>query len=55
MREFSTGGTYVNFLTEDEGEDRIQAALGSGIERLRSIKRKWDPDNFFRTNRNIQP
>ena len=28
MRSFSTGGTYVNFLTEDEGEERIRAAYG---------------------------
>jgi len=27
MRSFSTGGTYINFLTEDEGPERIKAAL----------------------------
>jgi hypothetical protein len=55
MRPFSTGGTYINFLTEDEGFDRIEAALGKQIQRLAAIKAKWDPQNVFRTNRNIEP
>lgn len=55
MRRFSTGGTYINFLTEDEGPERIEAALSSGLQRLAEIKAKWDPENFFRTNRNIRP
>jgi len=54
-RSFSTGGTYINFLTEDEGAERIKAALGSGLERLAQVKAKWDPGNIFRTNRNIKP
>jgi len=55
MRGFSTGGTYVNFLTEDEGPERIAAALGKGLKRLGEIKAEWDPHNVFRTNRNITP
>lgn len=55
MRSFSTGGTYINFLTEDEGRDRIEAALGKGLDRLTEVKAKWDPQNVFRTNRNIKP
>jgi FAD/FMN-containing dehydrogenase len=55
LRPFSTGGNYINFLTEDESPERIQAALGSSTERLAEIKRKWDPENVFRTNRNIKP
>jgi FAD/FMN-containing dehydrogenase len=55
MKSFSTGGTYVNFLTEDEGRERIETALGTALERLRAIKAKWDPENVFRTNRNIAP
>jgi FAD/FMN-containing dehydrogenase len=54
-RKFSTGGTYVNFLTEEETGDRIQAAYGANLERLREIKHRWDPDNLFRTNKNIAP
>ncbi len=55
LKAFSTGGTYVNFLTQDEGPERIAAALGKGLRRLAEVKAKWDPANVFRTNRNIKP
>jgi hypothetical protein len=55
MKSFSTGGTYLNFLTQDDGAERTTAALGAALPRLAALKRKWDPDNFFRTNRNIKP
>jgi hypothetical protein len=55
MKSFSTGGTYINFLTEDEGPERIEAALGKSLRRLAEVKTRWDPENVFRTNRNIMP
>ena len=55
MKRFSTGGTYLNFLTEDDAADRTQAALGAASPRLAQVKARWDPDNFFRANRNISP
>jgi hypothetical protein len=55
LRRFSTGGTYVNFLTEEEGGDRIRDAYGANYERLAELKAKWDPSNLFRTNKNIAP
>jgi FAD/FMN-containing dehydrogenase len=55
LRRFSTGGTYINFLTEDDGAERTEAALGQALERLAQIKTRWDPQNVFRTNRNIRP
>ena len=55
MRSFSTGGTYINFLTEDEGDPRIRAAYGANYDRLVAIKRTWDPGNLFRANKNIVP
>jgi FAD/FMN-containing dehydrogenase len=55
LRRFSTGGTYVNFLTEEETGDRLKQAYGSHYERLAQVKRDWDPDNFFRLNKNILP
>lgn len=55
MKPFSTGGNYINFLTEDEGPERIKAAIGKGLQRLSEVKAKWDPENVFRTNRNIKP
>ena len=55
MRRFSTGGTYVNFLTEEEGDERIHAAYGNNYKRLVEIKTKWDPGNLFCMNKNIAP
>ena len=55
MRRFSTGGTYVNFLTEEEGDERIHAAYGRNYDRLVDVKTKWDRENLFRTNKNIAP
>jgi hypothetical protein len=55
LKSFSTGGTYINFLTEDEGPERMAAALGKGLKRLGEVKARWDPENVFRTNRNITP
>ncbi len=55
MKSFSTGGTYINFLTEDESPERIAAAFGKGLPRLAEVKAKWDPQNVFRMNRNIKP
>jgi len=55
LRRFSTGGTYVNFLTEEEGDERIRAAYGDNYQRLAEAKSKWDPNNLFRMNKNIAP
>lgn len=55
IRSFSTGGTYVNFLTEEEGDERIHAAYGDNYERLIEVKTKWDAKNLFRMNKNIVP
>ena len=55
LKAFSTGGNYVNFLTDDEPPERVRAALGPAVQRLAQVKRRWDPDNVFRTNRNVAP
>jgi len=49
------GGGYVGFLGEED-EDALRAAYPGGTwERLRSVKRRYDPDNLFRLNHNIPP
>ena len=46
---------YVNFLME-EGEDRVRQAYGADkYDRLKALKRAYDPTNFFRLNQNIKP
>jgi FAD/FMN-containing dehydrogenase len=55
LRPFSTGRTYINFQTADEGEDRVRATYGVNWDRLVEVKNKYDPDNLFRANRNIRP
>ncbi len=54
LTEHVTAGVYVNFLSPDE-EDRRRAAYGNNHERLRRIKARYDPDNFFHVNHNIEP
>lgn len=54
IQPYSAGGTYVNFMM-DEGDDRIKATYGQNFERLQKVKGRYDPDNFFRVNQNIQP
>lgn len=54
MEPFATGGVYVNLLGTEE-QQRVPAAYGKNYERLVEVKKKWDPDNVFRMNHNIQP
>jgi FAD/FMN-containing dehydrogenase len=54
LQPFSTGGNYVNFQTDDEPELRTAASYRHNLDRLRDVKRKYDPDNVFRVNRNIR-
>ncbi|MDJ0590801.1 MAG: FAD-binding oxidoreductase [Pleurocapsa sp. MO_226.B13] len=46
-------GVYVNYLDSDEGNSRVRAAYGANYDRLVVVKRKYDPNNFFRHNNNI--
>jgi hypothetical protein len=55
MKPFFSAGVYVNTLFNDEGMDRVRAAYGDNYDRLREIKRKYDPSNLFRWNNNIVP
>ena len=55
LRPFSTGRTYVNFQGRDEDDARIRATYGANYDRLVELKRRYDPANLFRSNRNIVP
>ena len=55
LRPWSTGATYINFQTADEGDDRVRATYGANYDRLVEVKRRYDPGNLFRANRNIRP
>ena len=55
VQPHSTGGVYVNYMSNDEA-DRVRAAYGTRhFERLAAIKKTYDPDNLFRMNQNIAP
>ena len=49
----STG--YINHLAADDPPEKVRASYGTNLERLRQLKTKYDPTNFFRLNPNITP
>lgn len=55
MEPFVGSGRYVNYLGDDETGDPVPAAYGPNYRRLRALKTKYDPTNFFRLNQNIRP
>jgi hypothetical protein len=50
-----TKGFYVNALAAEDAAQRIRNTYGANYERLVALKRKYDPQNFFRRNANIPP
>jgi FAD/FMN-containing dehydrogenase len=55
LQEHYSGGRWLNYLADDEGGDAVRAAYGPNYDRLVEVKRRYDPDNFFRLNHNIVP
>lgn len=47
-------GAYTNMFSDEES-DRVKEAYGGQYARLAMLKRRFDPDNFFRLNPNIRP
>ena len=55
MGPFVASRRYVNYLGDDEEGDSVAAAYGRNYQRLRELKAKYDPENFFHINQNICP
>ena len=56
LQPHRAGGVYVNFLDSDDDSSRVREAYGDQIwRRLAEVKAKYDPDNAFHHNKNIQP
>lgn len=49
----NTGRTFLNFLADPSNAK--SAYSEPDLARLRSVKRAYDPDNFFHLNHNIKP
>ena len=50
----SAAGGYINFAAADD-QARVPDNYGTNYERLREVKRTYDPQNLFHLNQNIVP
>jgi FAD/FMN-containing dehydrogenase len=55
MRPHFGSGRWLNYLGDDQAEEAVRAAYGANYERLREVKRRYDPENVFHLNHNIAP
>jgi FAD/FMN-containing dehydrogenase len=56
MQPFAAGRQYVNYQGADESaQDQVRVAYGPNYDRLVELKTKYDPQNLFRLNQNIEP
>ena len=49
----SQGGGYINFASADD-QAKVAANYGVNYARLQEVKRRYDPENLFHLNQNIQ-
>jgi FAD/FMN-containing dehydrogenase len=54
IEPFSQGGGYINFLSQDD-QPQASSNYGANYDRLRTVKRTYDPGNVFHVNQNIAP
>ena len=54
LHPYGAGGAYINFMMDNEGDDRIRATYGSNYERLAANQRQVRCANFFNVNQNIR-
>jgi FAD/FMN-containing dehydrogenase len=56
IEPWSVSGGYANYMQADEPLERVRAAFGDGaFERLRALKKRYDPGNVLHRNQNIPP
>ena len=54
LRPHTADRSYVNNLISEDGR-KVDEVWGANYRRLVSVKRRYDPDNVFRLNHNIDP
>jgi len=51
-----SGGAYLGFSADASTEQTVvEQQYGGNLDRLKQVKRTYDPDNLFRVNNNITP
>jgi FAD/FMN-containing dehydrogenase len=55
LRPHLATGRWLNYLGDDQADGAIRDAYGPNCERLREVKRRYDPDNVFHLNHSIVP
>jgi FAD/FMN-containing dehydrogenase len=56
LEPWAHGGGYLNYASEAVTDDGLETEFGAErLNRLRAVKRRFDPDNVFRFNHNIVP
>ncbi|MDA0822056.1 MAG: FAD-binding oxidoreductase [Proteobacteria bacterium] len=57
LQPHCNGRIYANLMGGDQmtEETQLRSAFGVNYDRLVTLKRKYDPTNFFRLNQNIKP
>ena len=55
LRAHAQQGGYINYLGDDDIENRTREVLGANFHRLQSLKDRYDPRNILHLNQNIPP
>ena len=55
VRPYLAERRWLSYLDDDDAADAVRAAYGPNYDRLVEVKRRYDPENVFRLNHNIDP
>ncbi len=55
LEPYFAGRRYLNYMSEDDLGQAVQAGYGPNYERLAKLKATYDPENVFHLNLNIEP